>query len=184
MGEGAGILILEELEYALKRNAKIYSELTGYGLAGEAYHITALEESGVNVARSMENCLKEAGYSKEEVDYINAHGTSTPLNDIAETNAIKLCFGKHAHELNVSSTKSMHGHCLGAAGAIESIATILALYNGIIPPTINYFNKDNNCDLNYTPNQAIAKPIKVALKNSMGFGGHNVTLAFRRFERN
>jgi len=182
MGEGAGILILEEMEHALNRNAKIYAELTGYGLAGEAYHITALEESGVNIARSIENCLNEGGYSKEEVDYINAHGTSTPLNDIAETNAIKLCFGKHAYELNISSTKSMHGHCLGAAGAIESIATILAVYNGIIPPTINYFNKDNNCDLNYTPNKAISKPIKIALKNSMGFGGHNVTLAFNRFE--
>ncbi|MDD3520823.1 MAG: beta-ketoacyl-ACP synthase II [Actinomycetota bacterium] len=182
MGEGAGILILEELEHAFQRDAKIYAELSGYGLSGEAYHITALEESGVNVARAMENCLKEAGFSKEKVGYINAHGTSTPLNDIAETNAIKLYFGKHAYKLNISSTKSMHGHCLGAAGAIESIATVLTVFNSIIPPTINYFNQDKNCDLNYTPNKAIEKNIDIALKNSMGFGGHNVTLAFKRFK--
>ena len=183
MGEGAGILILEELGNALKRNARIYAELSGYGLSGEAYHITALEESGINVARSMENCLTEAGFLKEQVSYINAHGTSTPLNDIAETNAIKLCFGKHAYEINISSTKSMHGHCLGAAGAIESIATVLAVFNGVIPPTINYLNSDENCDLNYTPNKAVEKKIDVALKNSMGFGGHNVTLAFSRFNK-
>ena len=182
MGEGAGILILEELEHAFQRDAKIYAELSGYGLSGEAYHITALEESGVNVARAMENCLKETGFSKEKVGYINAHGTSTPLNDIAETNAIKLYFGKHAYKLNISSTKSMHGHCLGAAGAIESIATVLTVFNSIIPPTINYFNQDKNCDLNYTPNKAIEKNIDIALKNSMGFGGHNVTLAFKRFK--
>lgn len=183
MGEGAGVLILEELEHALQRNAKIYAELSGYGLSGEAYHITALEESGINVARAMENCLAEAGFSKEQVDYINAHGTSTPLNDIAETNAIKACFKDHAYNLNISSTKSMHGHCLGAAGAIESIATILAIFNGMVPPTINYFNIDEACDLNYTPNKAVKKNINIALKNSMGFGGHNVTLAFNRFRK-
>lgn len=181
MGEGAGVLILEELEHALKRNAKIYAELSGYGLSGEAYHITALEKSGTNVARAMENSLVEAGILKEQVDYINAHGTSTPLNDIAETNAIKACFKKHALNLSISSTKSMHGHCLGAAGAIESIATVLAIFNGVIPPTINYFNKDDSCDLNYTPNEAVNKKINIALKNSMGFGGHNVTLAFNKF---
>ena len=182
MGEGSGILILEELNHAINRNAYIYAEITGYGLSGEAFHITALEESGVNVVRCMENCLSEAQAEKEEVDYINAHGTSTPLNDFVETNAIKRCFGSHAYKLNVSSTKSMHGHCLGAAGGVESVATVLAIKNSIIPPTINYFNPDINCDLNYTPNTAVNKKIKVALKNSMGFGGHNVTLAFKSYE--
>ncbi|MHB1275074.1 MAG: beta-ketoacyl-ACP synthase II [Candidatus Humimicrobiaceae bacterium] len=182
MGEGSGILILEELSHAIKRNANIHAEITGYGLSGEAFHITALEESGVNVARCMENCLSEAQAEKEEVDYINAHGTSTPLNDIAETNAIKRCFGSHAYKLNVSSTKSMHGHCLGAAGGVESVATVLAIKNSIIPPTTNYFNPDEKCDLNYTPNTSVKRKIKVALKNSMGFGGHNVTLAFKSFE--
>jgi len=182
MGEGSGILILEELNHATKRNAYIYAEITGYGLSGEAFHITALEESGINVVRCMENCLSEAQVEKEEVDYINAHGTSTPLNDLVETNAIKKCFGSHAYKLNISSTKSMHGHCLGAAGGVESVATVLAIKNSIIPPTINYFNPDENCDLNYTPNTSVRKKIKVALKNSMGFGGHNVTLAFKSFE--
>lgn len=182
MGEGSGILILEELNHAVKRGADIYAEIIGYGLAGEAFHITALEESGVNVVRCMENCLSEAEVEKEEVDYINAHGTSTPLNDLVETNAIKKCFGSHAYKLNVSSTKSMHGHCLGAAGGVESVATVLAIKNGRIPPTINYFNADKKCDLNYTPNVSVNKKIRVALKNSMGFGGHNVTLAYKRFD--
>ncbi|MCX6384343.1 MAG: beta-ketoacyl-ACP synthase II [Actinobacteria bacterium] len=182
MGEGSGILILEELNHAVKRGADIYAEIIGYGLSGEAFHITALEESGVNVVRCMENCLSEAEVEKEEVDYINAHGTSTPLNDLVETNAIKKCFGSHAYKLNVSSTKSMHGHCLGAAGGVESVATVLAIKNGRIPPTINYFNADKNCDLNYTPNVSVNKKIRVALKNSMGFGGHNVTLAYKRFD--
>jgi beta-ketoacyl-acyl-carrier-protein synthase II len=182
MGEGSGILILEELNHAINRGANIYAEIIGYGLSGEAYHITALEQSGVNVARCIENCLFEAQIEKEEVDYINAHGTSTPLNDIAETNAIKKCFGDYAYKLNISSTKSMHGHCLGAAGGVESVATVLAIKNSVIPPTINYFNADENCDLNYTPNVAVNKNIKVALKNSMGFGGHNVTLAYKKFE--
>ncbi|MCL4416371.1 MAG: beta-ketoacyl-ACP synthase II [Actinobacteria bacterium] len=182
MGEGSGILILEELNHAVKRGADIYAEIVGYGLSGEAYHITALEESGLNVVRCMENCLKEAGAQKEEVDYINAHGTSTPLNDIVETNAIKKCFGSHAYKLNISSTKSMHGHCLGAAGGVESVATVLAIKNEKIPPTINYFNPDENCDLNYTPNVYVNKKINIALKNSMGFGGHNVTLAFKKFD--
>ncbi len=182
MGEGSGILILEELNHAVKRGADIYAEIIGYGLSGEAFHITALEESGVNVVRCMENCLSEAEVEKEEVDYINAHGTSTPLNDLVETNAIKKCFGSHAYKLNISSTKSMHGHCLGAAGGVESVATVLAIKNGRIPPTINYFNADKNCDLNYTPNVSVNKKIRVALKNSMGFGGHNVTLAYKRFD--
>ncbi|MDD5658575.1 MAG: beta-ketoacyl-ACP synthase II [Actinomycetota bacterium] len=182
MGEGSGILILEELTHAMKRDAHIYAEIVGYGLSGEAFHITALEESGINVMRCMENCLKEAGIEKEEVDYINAHGTSTPLNDLVETNAIKKYFQDHAYKLNISSTKSMHGHCLGAAGGVESVATILAIKNEKIPPTINYFNPDENCDLNYTPNNFISKKINVALKNSMGFGGHNVTIAFKKFD--
>jgi len=182
MGEGSGVLILEELNHAISRGAKIYAEIVGYGMSGEAYHITAIEESGINVARCIENCLKDAGIEKEEVDYINAHGTSTPLNDIAETNAIKRCFGDYAYKLNISSTKSMHGHCLGAAGGVESVATVLAIKNNIIPPTMNYFNADKDCDLNYTPNVAIHKNIRIALKNSMGFGGHNVTLAFKKFE--
>jgi len=182
MGEGSGILILEELNHAIKRGADIYAEIVGYGLSGEAFHITALEESGVNVVRCMENCLAEAGVEKEEVDYINAHGTSTPLNDLVETNAIKKCFGSHAYKLNISSTKSMHGHCLGAAGGVESVATVLAIKNGKIPPTINYFNPDKDCDLNYTPNNYINKNINVALKNSMGFGGHNVTIAYKKFD--
>lgn len=182
MGEGSGILILEELTHAMKRDAHIYAEVVGYGLSGEAFHITALEESGINVMRCMENCLKEAGIEKEEVDYINAHGTSTPLNDLVETNAIKKYFGDHAYKLNISSTKSMHGHCLGAAGGVESVATILAIKNEKIPPTINYFSPDENCDLNYTPNNFISKKINIALKNSMGFGGHNVTIAFKKFD--
>jgi 3-oxoacyl-[acyl-carrier-protein] synthase II len=183
MGEGSGILILEELSHAIARDAHIYAEIIGYGLSGEAFHITALEESGENVVRCMENCLAEAQVQKEEVDYINAHGTSTPLNDVVETTSIRKCFGEHAYKLNVSSTKSMHGHCLGAAGGVESVATVLAIKNSIIPPTINYYNQDKDCDLNYTPNTAISKKIRVALKNSMGFGGHNVTLAFRSFEK-
>ncbi len=181
MGEGCALLIIEELEYALKRGAKIYAEIIGYGLSGEAYHMTAIEESGLNVSRCISNCLHEAGLLIEEVDYINAHGTSTPLNDVAETNGIKNCFGEHAYKLNISSTKSMTGHCLGAAGAIEAAATVLAIKNNIIPPTINLDNPDEACDLNYTPNIAVKRTINIALSNSMGFGGHNVTLAFKKY---
>ncbi|MCL4417912.1 MAG: beta-ketoacyl-ACP synthase II [Actinobacteria bacterium] len=181
MGEGSGILILEELDYARKRGARIYGEIFGYGLSGEAYHMTALEESGKNVVRCIKNCLKEGNIGLDQVDYLNAHGTSTPLNDIVESVAIRKCFGEYTDKLNVSSTKSMHGHCLGAAGAIEAVATILAIKNDIIPPTINLENQDEKCDLNYTPNVSIAKKVNIALSNSMGFGGHNVTLGFKKY---
>ena len=181
MGEGSGILILEELDYALKRGARIYAEIFGYGLSGEAFHMTALEESGKNVVRCIKNCLKEGDIGLGQVDYLNAHGTSTPLNDIVESVAIRTCFGEYADKLNISSTKSMHGHCLGAAGAIEAVAAILAIKNDIIPPTINLENQDEKCDLNYTPNISVAKKVNIALSNSMGFGGHNVTLGFKKY---
>jgi len=182
MGEGSGMLILEELETAKARGAKIYCEVFGYGMSGEAYHITALEESGANVARCMGLCLEEGGIAKEEVNYINAHGTSTPLNDAIETTAIKRCFGKHAYNLNVSSTKSMVGHCLGASGAVEAVASVLAVNNDVIPPTINLDNPDPACDLEYTAKVKQEKEVNVAISNSMGFGGHNVTLGFKKYE--
>jgi 3-oxoacyl-[acyl-carrier-protein] synthase II len=153
----------------------------GYGMSGEAFHITALEESGTNVARCIRLCLEEGGVAKEEVNYINAHGTSTPLNDAIETTAIKKCFGDHAYNLNVSSTKSMTGHCLGASGAVEAVASVLALYNDTIPPTINLDNPDPACDLDYTAKVKQEKEVNVALSNSMGFGGHNVTLGFKKY---
>jgi len=181
MGEGCGILILEELNHALKRNARIYCEIFGYGLSGEAYHITALEESGANVARCIRNCLDEGGIGLEEVDHINAHGTSTPLNDAIETAAIKRCFGGHAYNININSTKSMTGHCLGASGAIEAIAVVLAIRDNIIPPTINLDNPDEKCDLNYTAKVSRKREVNIALSNSMGFGGHNVTLGFKKY---
>jgi 3-oxoacyl-[acyl-carrier-protein] synthase II len=181
MGEGCGILILEELSHALKRGAAVHCEIFGYGLSGEAYHITALEESGVNVARCMRNCLYEGGIALEEVDHINAHGTSTPLNDVIESNAIKKCFSKYAYNININSTKSMIGHCLGASGAIEAIASIMALKNNIIPPTINLDHPDEQCDLNYTANVSQDREVRVVLSNSMGFGGHNVTLGFKKY---
>ena len=182
MGEGAGILIIEELEFAIAREAKIYAEIFGYGMSGEAYHMTALEESGKNVDRCLKICLAEGGVSAGEIDYLNAHGTSTPLNDIVESVAISSCFGDYASGLNISSTKSMHGHCLGAAGAIEAVATVLAIKNSIIPPTINLDNPDEKCGkLNFTPNKSVAKTVNFALSNSMGFGGHNVTLGFKKY---
>lgn len=183
MGEGCGVLILEELGHALKRNARIYCEIFGYGLSGEAYHITALEESGANVARCMKNCLDEGGIDLKEVDHINAHGTSTPLNDVIETAAIKRCFGRHAYNLNINSTKSMLGHCLGASGAIEAVAVVLTIGNGIIPPTINLDNPDEKCDLNYTAKVSQKREVNIAISNSMGFGGHNVTLGFKKYVR-
>ena len=182
MGEGAGVLVLEELEYAKARGANIYAEIFGYGMSGEAFHMTALEESGVNVVRCINNCLEAGGISLDEVDYLNAHGTSTPLNDIVESVAIQKCFGEHAEKINISSTKSMHGHCLGAAGAIESIACVLAIKNSLIPPTINLQNPDEQCGpLNFTPNRSVKREVEVAISNSMGFGGHNVTLGFKKF---
>lgn len=183
MGEGGAVLILEDLEYAISRDAKIYCEMFGYGLSGEAYHITALEETGMNVIRCIRNCLGEGGISLDEVDYINAHGTSTPLNDIVESNAIEKCFSSSTDKINISSTKSMTGHCLGAAGAIEAAASVLAIKDGVIPPTINLENLDEECaHLNYTQNVSVKRDINVAISNSMGFGGHNVTLGFKKYE--
>ena len=181
MGEGCGILILEELKSALKRDARIYCEIFGYGLSGEAYHITALEESGVNAARCMKNCLNEGEIKLEEVDYINAHGTATPLNDAIETAAIKRCFGEYAYNINISSTKSMVGHCLGASGAIEAVSVVLTIINDTIPPTINLDNPDEKCDLNYTAKVSQKREVNMAISNSMGFGGHNVTLGFKKY---
>lgn len=182
IGEGAGILILESLEHAKKRGAHIYAEVTGYGATGDAYHLTAPAPGGEGAARAMKIAMNRGGVKPEEVDYINAHGTSTELNDKFETMAIKKAFGEHAYKLAVSSTKSMTGHLLGAAGAVEGIIIALALKNGVIPPTINYETKDEDCDLDYVPNKLREKNIQVALSNSLGFGGHNATIMMRKFE--
>jgi 3-oxoacyl-[acyl-carrier-protein] synthase II len=179
ISEGAGVLILEELEFAKRRGARIYAELIGFGMSGDAYHITSPSLDGP--VRCMKGALRDAGLDPEDVDYINAHGTSTPQNDVNETRAIKEVFGSHAYKLSVSSTKSMTGHLLGAAGSIEAAFTALALYHGILPPTINLDNPDPECDLDYVPHVSREVPIKVALSNSFGFGGTNVTLAFRKF---
>jgi 3-oxoacyl-[acyl-carrier-protein] synthase II len=184
IGEGAGIVVLEELEHALARGAKIYAEIVGYGATGDAYHITAPAPGGEGGARAMKNALADAGLTPEQVDYINAHGTSTDYNDKYETAAIKEVFGEHAYKLAVSSTKSMTGHLLGAAGGIEAIFTVLALQDGVIPPTINYETPDPECDLDYVPNMARKQEIKAAISNSLGFGGHNATIAFRKYEGN
>lgn len=184
MGEGAGMLILEDLEHAVNRNARIYGEICGIGLTADAYHITAPAPGGEGAIRSMQICLKDAGVRPEEVDYINAHGTSTPFNDKSETQAIKSVFGEHAYALHVSSTKSMTGHLLGAAGAVEAIVTVLSASCDRIPPTINYEHPDPDCDLQYVPNAAIQKPVEVAISNTFGFGGHNASLLFRKFREN
>jgi len=181
VGEGSGILILEELEFALKRNAKIYGEIIGYGYSGDAYHITAPPPDGEGAARCMRMAIKDAGLKPEDVDYINAHGTSTPLNDLTETIAIKTVFGEHARKVCVSSTKSMTGHLLGAAGSTEAIFALLAIRDGIIPPTINYDVPDPECDLDYVPNRARHQSLNVTMSNAFGFGGTNATLIFRRF---
>ncbi len=183
MGEGAGVLILETLEHALNRGAKIYAEFAGFGLTDDAYHITQPAPNGEGAYRSMKLALEDAGLKPDDIDYINAHGTSTPFNDKNETEAIKSLFGDYAYKINISSTKSMHGHLLGAAGAVEAIATVLAIKYGIIPPTINYFTPDPNCDLNYTPNTPVKRKVRAALSNTFGFGGHNATLAFKAFEQ-
>ena len=180
MGEGAGILVLEELEHARKRGAKVYAEVVGVGMTADAYHITAPAPGGEGAIRSMKMSLADAGIAPEEVDYINAHGTSTPFNDKSETQAIKSVFGDHAYKLHVSSTKSMTGHLLGAAGAVEAIVCALTIRDGIIPPTINYEVPDPECDLNYVPNTPLKKDVKVALSNTFGFGGHNASLLFRK----
>jgi 3-oxoacyl-[acyl-carrier-protein] synthase II len=178
-GEGAGILILEALEHALARDARIYAEIVGYGMTGDAHHMTAPDPEGDGAMRAMTLALRDAGLDVSAVGYINAHGTSTPYNDKFETLAIKRVFGEHARRLAVSSTKSMTGHLLGAAGGVEAIATVLALHHGVLPPTINYETPDPECDLDYVPNQARKQNVEVALSNAFGFGGTNATLAFR-----
>jgi 3-oxoacyl-[acyl-carrier-protein] synthase II len=182
MGEGAAVLILEAVEHALDRGATIYGEVSGYGMSGDAYHVTAPAPEGEGAVQSMQHALQDAGLRPEEVDYINAHGTSTPYNDANETLAIKRVFGDHAYRMAVSSIKSMIGHTLGAAGAIEAAATILSLKHGIVPPTINYENPDPECDLDYVPNKARNLIIQVALNNSFGFGGTNAAVVFRRYD--
>ena len=179
LSEGGAVLVLEEREHALARKAKIYGELVGYGATADAYHITAPSPEGEGNARAMKMALDQAGLRPRDIEYINAHGTSTQPNDREETAAIKRVFGEHAHALMVSSTKSMTGHLLGAAGALEAIACLLAMRDGCVPPTINYETPDPALDLDYVPNQARAKPIRTALSNSMGFGGHNASLIFR-----
>jgi len=179
LGEGAGILVLEELEHAKRRGAKIYAELAGFGMSADAFHMTAPCDDGEGAARCMSNALKNAGINTTEVDYVNAHGTSTPLGDIAETIAVKRCFGDHAGKLAVSSTKSMTGHLLGAAGGVEAVFSVLAIHHRIAPPTINLVDQDPQCDLDFIPNTARDMDIKVALSNSFGFGGTNGTLVFR-----
>lgn len=181
MGEGAGVLILEELQHALRRGAKIYAELVGYGMSADAYHMTAPEPEGVGAITAMRLALEDAGLTPGEVDYINAHGTSTPVGDTAETRAIKKVFGDHAYRLTVSSIKSMTGHLLGAAGGVESLATVLTIHHGLIPPTINYDEPDPECDLDYVPNKARQAEVRVALTNSFGFGGTNATLVFKKY---
>ena len=182
VGEGAGVLILEELNHALARGAPIYAEISGYGMSGDAYHITATSPGGEGAARCMQLALQDAGVNPAEIDYINAHGTSTDYNDLAETQAIKAVFGEHAYRLAVSSIKSMVGHLLGGAGAVEAAATVLALKEGILPPTINYEYPDPGCDLDYVPNQARKVKIRFALSNSFGFGGTNACLILKGFE--
>ena len=184
LGEGAGALILEEYEHAKKRGAKIYAEIIGGGLSADAYHMTAPHPEGLGVIQVMKNALEDAGISPEEVDYVNVHGTSTPLGDVGEARAIQQVFGEHAYNLNISSTKSMTGHLLGAAGAIEAIASILAIQNNMVPPTINHFESDEALDqkLNFTFNKAQTREVKVALSNTFGFGGHNASVIFRKLE--
>ncbi len=180
LGEGAGVVVLEEYERAKARGAKIYAEVVGYGMSADAYHMTAPCEDGEGAARSMSNAIKDANCALSDFDYINAHGTSTPLGDVAETVAVKRCFGDHASKLVVSSTKSMTGHLLGAAGGVEAVFTALAVKNQIAPPTINIFNQDHECDLDYAANEAREMSIRIALSNSFGFGGTNGTLALGR----
>jgi 3-oxoacyl-[acyl-carrier-protein] synthase II len=182
MGEGSGVVVLEELEHARARGAHIYAEIVGYGATGDAYHLTAPAPEGEGAQRAMRRAMKDASIEPTDIDYINAHGTSTPANDSNETKAIKAVFGDQATKVHVSSTKSMTGHMLGAAGAVEFIVSALAVRDGVIPPTINYAQPDPELDLNYTPNVAVTMPVRTVLSNSFGFGGHNVTLAIRRLE--
>lgn len=182
MGEGSGILVLEELEHAQKRGAHIYAEIVGYGATGDAFHITLPAPGGEGAARAMRKAIKDAGLRPEDVDYINAHGTSTDANDKYETMAIKEVFGAHASHVAISSTKSMTGHMLGAAGAVEAVFSVKAIKDGLIPPTINYETPDPECDLDYVPNEARKQDVNVVLSNSLGFGGHNAALVFKKFE--
>ena len=181
MGEGAGIVILEELDHAVKRGATIYAEVVGYGSTSDAFHITQPDPEATGARNAMRLALEDGNVDYTEVGYINAHGTSTYFNDKLETLAIKTLFKEHAYKLNVSSTKSMTGHLLGAAGGIEAIAVALALKEGMIPPTINFDNPDEECDLNYTPNKAVKKDINYALSNSLGFGGHNASILLKKY---
>jgi 3-oxoacyl-[acyl-carrier-protein] synthase II len=182
MGEGGGVVILEELQHALNRGAEIHAEIVGYGATGDAYHLTAPAPEGEGAQRAMKRAMADAGLSPATIQYINAHGTSTPANDLNETKAIRAVFGDQAKKVNVSSTKGATGHMLGAAGAVEFIFSSLVVKEGHIPPTINYQNPDPECDLNYTPNETVDRDVTAALSNSFGFGGHNVSLAVRRFE--
>jgi beta-ketoacyl-acyl-carrier-protein synthase II len=182
IGEGAGILVLEELEHALARGAKIYAEIVGYGATGDAHHITAPAPGGEGGVRAMRQAINDAGLQPSDIDYINAHGTSTEYNDKYETMAIKEVFGDHAYKVAISSTKSMTGHLLGAAGGVEAIFSVKAIESGIIPPTINYETPDPECDLDYVPNQARKQEVKAVLSNSLGFGGHNATIIFKKYE--
>ena len=182
MGEGSGMLILEDLNFAKARGATILAELVGYASTGDAYHVTEPAPGGTGLVRAMRRALEKADLRPDQVDYINAHGTSTPFNDRTETQAIKTCFGDHAYRLAISSTKSMTGHTLGAAGAVEAVFSIMAIQTGIIPPTINLHHPDPDCDLDYVPNKARQSTVNVAMSNSMGFGGHNACLIFKRYE--
>ena len=182
MGEGSGLVVLETLDHALARNATIYCELLGYGATGDAFHLTAPAPDGEGAQRAMSMSLASAGISPDAIDYVNAHGTSTELNDKLETIAIKKVFGAHAPKLNVSSTKSMTGHLLGASGGVEFVATALSIQNDIIHPTINYEDPDPECYLNYTPNTAVKRTVRYAMSNSFGFGGHNASLVVGKYE--
>jgi 3-oxoacyl-[acyl-carrier-protein] synthase II len=182
LGEGAGMLLLEELEHARTRGARIYAEIVGYGMSSEAFHIALPDDTGEAQARAMVAALDEAGMTPDDVDYVNAHGTATPAGDVAETRAIKIAFGARATRVPVSSTKSMTGHLLGAAGAIEALFCVRAITDGVVPPTINLSAPDPDCDLDYVPNAARPVPVRTAMSNSFGFGGHDVSLVFRRFE--
>jgi 3-oxoacyl-[acyl-carrier-protein] synthase II len=182
IGEGSGILIIEELNHALERGAKIYAEIAGYGLSGDAYHVSAPHPEGDGAVNCMAMAVESAGLKPEDVDYINAHGTSTQLNDLSETKAVKKLFGEHAYKLAISSTKSMTGHLLGGTGGVEAIYSALTIKNGIIPPTINYETPDPECDLDYVPNVARKARVKVAMSNSFGFGGTNASVLFKAYE--
>jgi 3-oxoacyl-[acyl-carrier-protein] synthase II len=182
MGEGSGVIVLEEMEHALKRGAHIYAEIVGYGMTGDAHHLTEPDPTGEPAALAVTKALRDAEIDPSEVDYINAHGTSTPLGDAMETRALKRIFGDHAYKLMVSSNKSVFGHCLGAAGGLEAAATVLTMEAGEVPPTINLDNPDPECDLDYVANVSRKAEVNVAMSNSFGFGGHNAAIVFRKFE--